>query len=623
MSKLAICPSCGKPVYFQGANNVAGCGCGKAWYRSGEELTEVKMQPIHSASEVIQPGTTGSWQGIAFTVTGRLRVRFEDQAYNYWTLDCNDGFTRHLAEGYGLHTILEALAFKEETVARKFRSDAQGLQLPDDRDFSVTARNESRLIEVEGNVLVQGKPDRFNSIEAMSETERVELVAYGETVAVAFDCHDVEPELLFLSNTREAEPEPTIFNCRNCNDQNYVLTFPYAQSWVCTQCGTRHSYLGGQYATRGGQQTYDQEFCFSIGEHLTLEGGDYRVVGLAHKYDTDSRADYWHEYTLYSKLHGFMFLTESAGHWTYLKETRHTPRPGDARLHRIEFDHVQFRRYSKYHYRILYALGEFPGDMFSKHEETECMDYIAPPQILSVEKDHQKRVTWFRGNYVPRAVIAEQAINPLPRAVGVAPTQPARISVGTGSIAKAGVVAWVLAVLVQLLTGSMHSNRVVLDLNYTFADSLNTQLFITEKFELEKESSAMELNFRSPVENSWLELNATLVNVVDGSEYSAEEGVEFYSGYEGGSYWTEGSREGTIHFKKIPAGTYILQLTAARDSNGYSRTSNFSAKLFYDPVTYRNMWIVIILLLIGPLVMGIMRYYSETSRWGNSAFANS
>lgn len=622
-SKLAICPSCGKPVYFQGANNLAGCGCGKVWYRSGDELAEVKMELVHGSSDAIQPGITGNWKDITFTVTGRLRVLFEDQAYNYWTLDCNDGLTRHLAEGYGMYTICEALPFKDATIARKFRSDAQGLNLPDNREFWVTARNESRVVEIEGNVFAPALPDRLNSIEARSTTERVELVAYSEAAALAFACHDVAPEMLFLSNTREVELEGKVFNCRNCHAENRVLTYPYGQSWVCSQCETRHSYADGQYATHGGQQTYYQHFSFDIGERITLEGGDYQVVGLAHKYDTDSRSDYWHEYTLYSKLHGFIFLTESAGHWTYLKETRNAPKPTDARLHRIDFDNQQFRRYSKYHYRILYALGEFPGDVFSKHEETESMDYIAPPEIMSVEKDHKKRVTWFRGKYVPRGVIAAQCIKSLPERAGVAPAQPSWISITTETIVKSGGIALLLAMLVQILTGSMHSNRLIFDSNYNFSDSLNTQLFISEKFELEKRSSNLELEFKAPLDNTWLELNATLVNAVDGSEYSAEEGIEFYSGSEDGERWTEGDQEETIHFTKIPAGTYFLQMTASRDSNMYTQARIFTAKLVYDVSTFRNIWVVVILILLGPLVMGIVRYYTETVRWGNSEFANS
>lgn len=622
-SKLAICPSCGKPVYFQGGNNLAACGCGKVWHRVGEELTNVKMELVHGSADLIQPGTTGSWKGIAFTVTGRLRVLFEDQAYNYWTLDCNDGMARHLAEGYGLYTVCEALPFNDATIARKFRSDAQMVNLPDDREFWVTARNESSRIEVEGTVFVHGLPDRHNSIEAASDIEHVELIAYSGDVAVAFACHDVEPELLFLTNTREAEPEGEVFKCRTCNAENRVLTYPYGQSWVCGKCETRHSYTGGQYTTHGGQHTYDQDFCFDIGDQITLEGCDYQVVGLAHKYDIDSRTDYWHEYTLYSRLHGFMFLTESAGHWTYLKETRHAPKPTDARLHHIGFDKREFRRYSRYHYRILYALGEFPGNVFSNHEKTESMDYVAPPEILSIEKDHKGRVTWFRGKYVPPEVIAGQTTSSLHQRAGIAPAQPSLIDVSTETIVKSGGIALLLAMLVQILTGSMHTNRQIFKSDYVFSDSLNTQLFISPKFDLEKKSSNLELDFNAPLTNTWLELNVTLVNAVNGNEYSAEEGIEYYSGTDGGEYWTEGSQSETIHFTKIPAGTYFLQMTASRDSNMYTRPGLFTGKLVYDVSTYRNIWIVVILLLTWPAIMGIIRYYTEKARWGNSEFANS
>ena len=622
-SKLAICPSCDKPVYFQGGNNLAACGCGKVWYRMGDELIAVKMETVQASADVIQPGTTGNWKDVAFTVTGRLRVLFEDQTYNYWTLDCNDGLARHLAEGYGLYTVCEPLPFNDATIARKFRSDAQMLHLPDDREFWVTARNKSISVEIEGNVSVPAFPDHFNSIEAASDPERVELVAYSKDVAVAFACHDVAPELLFLSNTRERELEGRVFNCQTCNAEKRMLTYPYARSWVCAQCETRHSYTGGEYGAHGKQHTYDQEFHFDIGDGITLEGGDYRVVGLAHKYDTDSRTDYWHEYTLYSKLHGFMFLTESAGHWTCLKETRVAPKPTDARLHRIDFDGKQFRRYSKYHYRILYAMGEFPGDVFSAHEKVESMDYIAPPEILSIEKDHKNRVTWFRGQYVPQGVIAAQTSSSLPRTEGIAPAQPGWINTSIETLVKSGGIALLLAMLVQILTGSTHTNRLIFNSDYTFSDSLNTQLFISPKFDLEKSSSSLELDFNAPLSNTWLELNATLVNAVNGNEYSAEEGIEYYSGTDGGEYWTEGSQSETIHFTKIPAGTYFLQMTASRDSNIYTRAGMFTGKLVYDVTTYRNIWIVVLLLFLWPAIVGTIRYYSETARWGNSEFANS
>lgn len=622
-SKLALCPSCGKPVYFQGNNNLAVCGCQKVWYRSSDELTEARIGPVIGASDVIQPGTSGNWKDVAFTVTGRLRVLFEDMAYNYWTLECNDGITRHLAEGYGMYAVCEALPFKEATIARKFRADSKQLTLPDDRDFSVTARNDSHFIEIEGNVFVPDLPYRFDSIEATSGAERVELVAYSEVVAVVFACHDVVPEMLFLTNTRETELQGRHFICSNCHAQNTVRTYPYSQSWVCSQCETRHSYSGRQYATHGTQHTHDQEFCFAIGELIILEDVYYQVVGLASKCDNESGSDYWDEYTLYDKLHGFAFLTESDGHWTYLKETRHTPRPGDARLHRIRFDNHEFRRYSKYHYRILYASGEFPGNVFATHEKTESMDYIAPPEILSVERDHQKRITWFRGKYVPRAVIAAQSNTALPPTVGIAPAQPSWVRVNTETIAKSGGIALLLAMLVQILTGSTHTNRLIFDSEYVFSDSLNTQFFISSKFDLEKRSGSLELDFNAPLNNTWLELNATLVNAVNGNEYSAEEGIEFYSGTDGGESWTEGDREQTIHFTRIPAGTYFLQMTASRDPNIYSRAELFKGKLVYDAGTYRNVWIIVLLILLGPLALGIARYYIETTRWANSEFAKS
>jgi len=66
-----------------------------------------------------------------------------------------------------------------------------------------------------------------------------------------------------------------------------------------------------------------------------------------------------------------------------------------------------------------------------------------------------------------------------------------------------------------------------------------------------------------------------------------------------------------------------LQMTASRDPNIYSRVELFKGKLVYDAGTYRNVWIIVLLILLGPLALGIARYYIETTRWANSEFAKS
>lgn len=622
-SKLALCPSCGKTVYFQGANNVVGCSCHKVWYRDGDVLAEADIRRIHDATDIIQPGTTGYWKGVRFAVTGRLRLWFDDSAYNYWTLDCPDGTVRYLAEGYGMYAVYEALQLNPAAVNRKFMIEppANQLDLLEEGNYTISARNEAKMVELEGSVFVPAFPGIFRTIEATSEEGSVEIISYRKDFAIAYTVHAVSPESLLLENTREAELRGKAFSCYHCSTETQVSTFPYAQSWVCAGCNTRYSLENGdgQKFDHGYNVMSEPLFTFKRGEAIVVRGVSYIVMGVAFKQDKFSPDDTWREYTLYDKWHGFAFLTESQGHWTLLKETKGAANPLRIRDRDIRVQDRLYRRFSQYSYKILYAGGEFPGDIFKDHELVDVADYIAPPKLLSVEADAKHQVTWFVGEYIKSNEIQTELYHTLPDQVGIAPAQ-VKMKVEMDVIGKSGFIGVLLVLLVHLLTGGQSTSRTLLNASYPFADSLYSQTFVTEKFELEKWKGNVELAIQAPVENSWFELDATLVNADNGTEYGIERGVEYYRGYDSEGSWSEGSTQETAYFNGIPAGTYYLQLTGIRDY-GSGMARYFSVRATYDTPIYRNLLIVLLLALLWPLGMAIADYNYEKQRWANSPFS--
>lgn len=622
-SKLALCPSCGKTVYFQGANNVASCSCHKVWYRDGDALTELAMRQLHGASDIIQPGTTGSWKGIHFSVTGRIRLRFESSAYNYWTLDCPDGSVRYLAEGYGMYAVYEALQLNPAVLSRKFMIEppANQLDLLEEGNYTISARNEAKIVELEGAVFVPVVPGTFRTMEATSEHASVELISYGRDFAVAYRVYPVSPESLLLDNTREAELQGKMFSCYHCSTETQVFTFPYGQSWVCDGCNTCYSLENGgeQKLDHGYNVMSEPLFTLKRGEAIVIHGVSYKVMGVAFKQDKFSPDDTWHEYTLYGRWHGFAFLTESQGHWTLFKETKGVANPLRIRDRELRVADTLYRRFTQYSCKILYAGGEFPADVFKDHELVDVTDYIAPPRLLSVETDTRHNVTWFTGQYIKSNEIQTELYHTMPNRIGIAPAQ-VKMKVEMDVIGKSGFIAVMLALLVQLLTGAQSTSRILENTSYPFADSLYSQTFVTEKFTLEKWKGNIELSIHAPVVNSWFELDATLVNAEDGTEYTIERGVEYYKGYDSDGSWSEGSTVETAYFNAIPAGTYYLQLTGIRDY-GSGMAKYFSVRATYDTPMYRNVLIVLLLILLWPLGMAIADYNYEQQRWSNSPFS--
>ena len=621
------CPSCSSPVDFKNAtNNVACCTNKHTWQRKDGELLSLEIPVIQQSADMIQPGTTGSWNDLPFTVTGRFRLWFDDIAFNYWTIDMGNRKIRYLAEGYGMFAIYETKTFSQPVTAGDYTrfEGSQQFTLPDNNQhYEITDRNLSGYLDIEGAFYKPDFEKKIKSIDALSKSYIIEIFQFDEKLVEVFDVHPVSFEDLNLQNLRETASEGKTFSCRKCAARTTVKTFPYAQSWVCYNCQTRHSVMDSQLVREHGiNKSAAPEMHLAIGSSITLKETSYEVIGFAQKQDKDSKSDKWKEYTLHNDKLGYAFLNESDGHWMLLKETMEAPLPSFASFGYFSFRDKTFSRFLNYNYTINYAAGEFPGNIFKDLGVTETTDFVSPPEILSVEQNPEGRTTWFSGEYIHRNIIKQQVTGNIPHTFGVAPAQPVNAA-DTLTIVKAAVIAIFMVLVVQYFNDMTHLKKTVLNQSYELPDSVATKTFVTERFELNKWKSNLELNLYAPVYNSWFELNATLVNVNDGTEYSLEQGLEFYQGHTGGESWAEGSNRENTFFTSIPAGTYFLQITGIRDQNaGFGSPFVFGVKVINDTPMYRNLWLTLLAIVCWPVIMCITNYFNERQRWSNSPYSN-
>ena len=76
--------------------------------------------------------------------------------------------------------------------------------------------------------------------------------------------------------------------------------------------------------------------------------------------------------------------------------------------------------------------------------------------------------------------------------------------------------------------------------------------------ELPARYSLNELTARAALDNSWVELNSTLVDTTTEESYDFTNAFSFYSGRDSDGYWSEGGNRDTSLVRSIPAGTYNL-----------------------------------------------------------------
>lgn len=623
---IRSCPSCGEMIDFENSvNNQAVCTCGLVWLRDGENLSASDTPSIKDPADFIQNGTTGLWNNMPFTVTGRFRLWFQQAVYNYWSVDMGDNQIKYLAEGYGMFAIYEPVSYIRPVNHNDYSIFASSRQFttPDNEHYEITDKDSADYVDIEGSVFLPEHTGPVKSIEAVSINGRIEIIRFSSNTVMVFKAHPLSFEDLSFQNLREKVSEGKTFACRNCSTKKVIETYPYAQSWVCDNCQTRLSVEDGKLVkAHGTNKSTPPEIHVPIGSHIILKDIDYKVIGFSHKQDKDSKQDKWKEYTLYNKHFGYAFLTESEGHWMLLKETQQAPLPTFSSLNYFSFEDKTFRRFLTYQFVIIYSEGEFPGNIFDDYQATQAIDFISPPEILSIEKAPGNKNIWFRGEYINRSVIKNQVSDSIPGTYGVAPAQP-KNSPDAATIVQSAFIVMIIMLLVQYFINMNHLEKTLIDSNYELADSVATKSFVTEKFTLKKWKSNLLLKFYAPVDNSWFEFNITLVNVKDGTEYSMEEGLELYKGYSDGEYWSEGSAYNDAYFSSIPAGTYFMTVTGTRDAQTMLnyRPYIFNLKVINDTPMYRNFILIMLCVIAWPIIAGIISYYNEKQRWSNSPYS--
>jgi hypothetical protein len=155
--------------------------------------------------------------------------------------------------------------------------------------------------------------------------------------------------------------------------------------------------------------------------------------------------------------------------------------------------------------------------------------------------------------------------------------------------------------------------------SYPLPDTSAIPPIVTEAFTVAGTgTSNLEFDLRAPVQNEWVDLEATLVNDQTGEEYAFEVGVEYYSGYEGGESWSEGSRSESRFISALPAGRYHLNLFPSKAPTSHNLHFELEAKR--DVSMFSNFYLTLLAVLLYPAYQWWRMGNFERLRWMNSDY---
>lgn len=620
------CPLCSRTRSFSHPDTtLLVCTCGAVLHRlEGGIVVSKPFAVIRDPVELIGPGTAGSFEGKNFQVLGRFRAWCDVAVINYWTILLDDQELAWLAEGYGLYAVYRPCAPISSLSGNRLKSmKPAGTAAIDQETFFLQKISSCSRWEVQGELHFPASPPSFKIWELSAPSGNQKAVfELLDGYSLYFTVSPVSFSALNLSPLNEdAYPGKEIV-CRMCSGLFTVKTYPFAQTYSCPLCDACYGYAKGEWTCLTKQRGPEIKPGIRLHTTGTVNGVLYEVIGYTLKKENNEEGSAWREYTLFNAGEGFAFLSEFRGHWMFAREQQPSPVLKGGHTTSFTYHSEPFSLFNHYTYEAFNIRGEFPYNVLLA-ADTQADEFISPPEMWIREASTREGIAWYRGEHISSNIIADNfsLAAGLPPQSGVGAVQPTGF-INPYKLAFVTAIGIAGFIVCFLLAGLLHANRVIIDKTYTFKnDSVQTVSVVTEKFYLDRWKSNLELDVSAPVQNSWFELAATLVDAQTGTEYATEKGVEYYSGNSGGESWSEGSTSETAHLNGIPAGQYYLQIQGTREPGAAGKAGEFRVRAVYDVLVYRNLFIGMLLILIWPVVQFVKSSINEKRRWYNSPYS--
>jgi hypothetical protein len=375
-----------------------------------------------------------------------------------------------------------------------------------------------------------------------------------------------------------------------------------------------------------------------LGTTAELDGHALTVIGCLRRSVRVDDIDYpFTEYLLYQPAAGYRWLVESAGHWSYVTPLAAGAVREDQIAGFVQHDRRRFRHFQTASARVDRIFGEFTWKV-ELGERATMTDFVRPPYMMSSEQD-QSEINWSLGVWMDPAELGRRLRPPggepgsitLARPSSVAPHQPFR---------HKGILKLTAVMIGLLLAAAIGVNACSRErtIPLTFEPPLDAvpleappapRVHFSQSFELEARRN-IELELTAPIDNSWLYVEADLIDEKTGEVEGFDVALEYYHGYEDGESWTEGSRTRVVHLGAHPAGQYLLRLETQHPDKASTTLGALGLDSSPAPPpalqitmrqgVFRSMYLVIALgmLMAIPLLIGVSWFLFEKRRWSES-----
>lgn len=433
------------------------------------------------------------------------------------------------------------------------------------------------------------------------------------------------------------------FQCPACGGVVTIHAVGHSINAVCSHCSSVVNIANDNYKVIEKANKLTRPTLLEMGTRGNLFGVTWEIIGYVAKNDGSS-AYRWDEYLLYNPYHGFRFLILDRGHWNFFAVIKRAITSADL-SDEILLDEQKYAIFHRGEAVVEYVKGEAYWSI-KKGERVRVADYIAPPHILSVERN-QDEIVVALGEYLQPDEVKEafKLTSSMPYPIGVAANQVSPFQNRITGILSIAVIGLLVATLIQIMTSTFADNaEVYATRSHIYSDNPPPELtangcaetggadcgksanygknkiFSTPSFTLPKRSNLFIESF-SPLQNDWAEFHLSLVNEQTNTAYSLSHAIEHYSGSDSDGYWSEGNQTVAGYISAVPRGTYRLLVEADSGAFQNNRGIDFFVNIKRDVPVWGNYWVTLLLLVFYPIYAGIRHMSFENKRWAESDYA--
>lgn len=399
--------------------------------------------------------------------------------------------------------------------------------------------------------------------------------------------------------------------CPKCKHKASVNSSFELKSFGCLNCNSLFTYSDSKLSFVKKYNYTPKDIILEIGAKGIIEGETYEVVGLMVK--MVHAIYYWREYTLLSNTGKIKYLSESDGHWILLEEI---PDSYDTsrKYKRLKHKEIQYNLYEDTDAFIAAVYGFYEFEIQNK--PIKVIEYINPPFVISIEKINKEENT-FLGHHISSGDVKKAFnFNKLPTKSGVGLVQPFLFNIYYTSIIFLSVALLILATYIIQNSGRTEQNVLHTTLNF---DEYKNKDYISPSFELSGSPAPLKILANSYVDNSWANLQVSLVNEITNDEVFAQKDIEYYHGYTDGESWTEGSTSKTFNFCGVAQGKYHLVINPIKQESDLRNNEMKIRVIWNESSAWNFLWSLVILIGIFSGIFFLKKNF-EQRRWENSDF---